>query len=599
MRLKFLVLLASAAISACAAPSAREGGASSAAASAPVSVKIIAFNDFHGNIEPPKQSITVSGSGAEAVRVPAGGAAYFASAVARLKAANPNHLVVSAGDMISASPLASAVFLDEPTVLAMNLIGVDLNAVGNHEFDRGRAELLRMQKGGCEKNTLREPCKLERFPGAKFTYLAANVVTETGDTLFPAYSVRTVGSGRNRVKIGFIGLTLEGTASLVTPSGVEGLRFRDEAETINALVPRLKSEGADAIVVLIHEGLSTKVGYNDKSCEGVDGDLLKILAKLDPAIDLVVSGHTHNAYICDYGRIDPARPFLVTSAGKFGTLLTDIELTVDGAANRVTAKRADNIIVQGEAYTSASGPVPVNPSFPRYERDPAVAALVDRYVAAAAPLASRQVGTMTAPALRAKTPAGEQALGDLVADAHLAATRDPKAGGAQIAFTNGFGVRTDIVPAPGGVVTFGHIFAAQPFGNNLVVKSLTGRQIKAVLEQQFDSGSNTVTSPNMLLPSEGFRFSYDLTRPAGQRIVEVTLNGQPLRDDAVYRVAMNSFISTGGDNFTIFKEGTDPVGGPQDIDALEAYFTSHSPLTPPAMDRIKRLDTPPPAAGED
>jgi 5'-nucleotidase len=597
MRLKFLTLLASAAIAGCAAPSARDGGASTATASAPVSVKIIAFNDFHGNIEPPRQSVTVSGSGPEAVRVPAGGAAYFASAVARLKAENANNLVVSAGDMISASPLASAVFLDEPTVLAMNLIGVDLNAVGNHEFDRGRAELLRMQKGGCEKNTLREPCQLERFTGAKFTYLAANVITENGDTLFPAYSIRTVGTGRNQAKIGFIGLTLEGTATLVTPSGVEGLRFRDEAETINALVPRLKSEGADAIVVLIHEGLSTKVGYNDKSCEGVDGDLLKILAKLDPAIDLVVSGHTHNAYICDYGRIDPTRPILVTSAGRFGTMLTDIDLTVDPAAGRVTAKTADNVIVQGEAYTSGSGPVPINSSFPVYERDPAVAALVDRYVAAAAPLANRKVGTMGGPALRARTPAGEQVLGDLVADAHLAATSDPKSGGAQIAFTNGFGVRTDIVPGPGGTVTFGHIFAAQPFGNNLVVKSFTGRQIKAVLEQQFDSGSNTVTSPNMLLPSKGFRFTYDLTRPAGQRIVEVTLNGQPLRDDAVYRVAMNSFISTGGDNFTVFKDGTDPVGGPQDIDALEAYFATHSPLTPPVADRIKRLDTPaaPPA----
>lgn len=580
------MLAALAALAGCAGPQARGDRA------APIAVKLIAFNDFHGNIEPPRQSVAAPGSGGEIVRVPAGGAAYFASAVARLRAANPNNLVVSAGDMISASPLASAVFLDEPTILAMNMIGVDLNAVGNHEFDRGRAELLRMQKGGCEKNTLRQPCQLERFPGAKFTYLAANVVTENGQPLFPATSVRSFGSGRKRVKIGFIGLTLEGTATLVTPSGVEGLSFRDEAETINALVPRLKAEGADAIVVLIHEGLSTKVGYNDKSCEGVDGDLLAILARLDPSIDLVVSGHTHNAYICDYGRIDPTRPFLVTSAGRFGTLLTDINLGIDPVAGRVVSRTADNVIVQGEGYTSASGPVATSALFPRYERDPAVAALVDRYVAAAAPLANRKVGTMSGPAVREKNEAGEQVLGDIIADAHLAATRSPQAGGAQIAFTNGFGVRTDIVPGDGGAVTFGHIFAAQPFGNNLVVKSFTGRQIKAVLEQQFDSGSNTVTSPNMLLPSAGFRYSYDLSKPAGSRIVEASLNGVPLRDDAIYRVAMNGFIASGGDNFTILREGTDQVGGPQDIDALEAYFAANSPLTLPALDRIRRLDTP-------
>jgi len=586
MNRRLWIAAALVALAGCAGPQARGDRA------APVAVKIIAFNDFHGNIEPPKQAIAAPGEGGATVRVPAGGAAYFASAISRLRAANPNHLVVSAGDMISASPLASAVFLDEPTILAMNLIGVDLNAVGNHEFDRGRAELLRMQKGGCEKNTLRKPCQLERFPGARFTYLAANVATESGETIFPAYAIRSFGSGRGKVKIGFIGLTLEATATLVTPSGVEGLRFRDEAETINALVPRLKAEGADAIVVLIHEGLSTKVGYNDKSCEGVDGDLLAVLARLDPAIDLVVSGHTHNAYICDYGRIDPTRPFLVTSAGKFGTALTDIELSVDPAAGRVTAKRADNVIVQSEAYTSASGPVAISPHYARYERDPAVAALVDRYVAAAAPLANRRIGTMTGPAVREKTPSGEQVLGDLVADAHLAATKSPQAGGAQIAFTNGSGVRTDIVPAAGGIVTFGHIFAAQPFGNNLVVKSYTGRQIKALLEQQFNSGSNSVTDPNMLLPSAGFRFAYDLTKPAGQRIVEASLDGAPLRDDQVYRVAMNSFLATGGDNFTIFREGTDPIGGQQDIDALEAYFAARSPLAPPATDRIRRLDTP-------
>jgi 5'-nucleotidase len=591
MRMRIWAAAAAFALAGCAGPIARE------ASTGPVAVQIIAFNDFHGNIEPPKQAITAPGAApGETVRVPAGGGAHFASAIERLSAANPNHIIVSAGDMISASPLASAVFLDEPTILAMNMIGVDLNAVGNHEFDRGREELLRMQNGGCAKYTVREPCQLDRdFPGARFRFLAANVVTDSGETLFPPYAIRSFGSGRRAVRIGFIGLTLRETGTLVTPAGVAGLTFRDEAETINALVPKLRAEGADAIVVLIHQGLSTKVGYDDKSCGGVDGDLLAILAKLDAAIDLVVSGHTHNAYICDYGRIDPRRPFLVTSAGKFGTLLTDIRLAVDPRRGRVTAKSADNVIVQSEAYVSASGPVALTDLYPRYTPDPAVAALVGRYVAASAPLASRVIGRMSGPAVRDETPSGEQILGDLIADAHLAATRAAATGGAQIAFTNGTGVRAEVVPAADGTVTYGQLFAAQPFGNNLVVKSLTGRQIKALLEQQFASGSNTLEDPNMLLPSGNFRYAFDLSRPAGSRILDARLDGAPLEDARVYRVTMNSFLGTGGDNFTMFREGRDAVGGPLDLDALEAYFAAASgPLVPPTPDRIRRLDPPPP-----
>jgi 5'-nucleotidase len=548
---------------------------------APVEVKVIAFNDFHGNLEPPKQAIDAPRREEGSVRVPAGGAAWFASAIARLRSANPNHVVVSAGDMIGASPLVSAVFLDEPTIHAMNLIGVDLNAVGNHEFDKGSDELLRMQKGGCEKFTARQPCAIEPFPGARFKFLAANVLTGSGSTLFPSSAMRSFGKGRERVRIGFIGLTLRETPTLVTPAGVAGLTFADEAETINALVPKLRSEGADAIVVLIHQGLSTRVGYDDKDCGGVDGDLLPILARLDPAVDVVVSGHTHNAYICDYGRIDPTRPFLVTSAGKYGTLVTDIDLSIDPAAGRVTAKRADNLIVQSEAF----GGIAPSDRFPRYQPDPAIAALVRRYAEKAGPLAGRVVGRMTGPAKREKTASREQVLGDLIADAHLAATRPS---GARLAFTNGSGVRTDIEPA-GGEVTFGQIFAAQPFGNSLVVKSFTGRQIRALLEQQFDSGSNNVASPNMLLPSANVRFAYDLSRPAGQRIAELMIDGTPVADEAVYRVAMNSFLATGGDNFTIFRDGTDPAGGPLDLDALEAWIAKSSPLTPPVPDRIRDL----------
>jgi 5'-nucleotidase len=547
---------------------------------APVEVKIIAFNDFHGNLEPPRSAIDAPRREEGATRVPAGGAAWFASAVARLRSTNSNNALVSAGDMIGASPLVSSIFLDEPTVHVMNLMRVDFNAVGNHEFDRGRQELLRIQRGGCERYTTRRPCAVDVFRGAKFNFLAANVTTENGSTLFPAYGTRAFGTGRGRVRVGFIGLTLKETPTLVTPAGVAGLTFADEVETINALVPKLRAEGIDAIVVLIHQGLSTKVGYNDKGCDGVDGDLLPILARLDPRVDLVVSGHTHNAYICDYGRIDPSRPFLVTSAGRYGTLITDIELTVDPAAKKVTAKRAENLIVQSQAF----GDVELTDRYPSFQPDPYVAAIVARYLDKAGPLANRVVGRMTSGAVRALSPSREMVLGDIIADAHLAATR---ASGAQIAFTNGYGVRADLQPAADGSVTYGQLFAIQPFGNTLVVKSLTGRQVRALLEQQFDSGSNTASSPNMLLPSSNLRYAYDLSRPAGKRILDLTVDGRPIDDGAVYRVAMNNFLATGGDNFTLFKEGTDPVGGPLDLDALEAWIARSSPLTPPVPDRIR------------
>lgn len=560
-----------------AAPAARAG---------PTEVRIIAFNDFHGNLEPPRQSIAANVDGAaEPVRVPAGGAAFLASAIERLRAGNPNSVVVSAGDMIGASPLVSSMFLDEPTIHAMNLIRVDYNAVGNHEFDRGRQELLRMQRGGCEQHGTLRPCQLEPFPGASFRFLSANVLTEGGETLFPGYAVRSFGSGAGEVQIAFIGLTLKEAPSLVTPSGIAGLTFADEAEAVNALVPRLRAEGVDAFVVLIHQGLSTRVGYNDQSCEGVSGDLMPILARLDPEIDLIVSGHTHNAYICDHGRIDPARAFLVTSAGRYGTLVSDIVLSVDPERG-VVGRRADNLIVQSEAYQSASGEVRVSERFPVYARNEAVAALVDRYAAAAAPLAARVVGRLSAPATREQSPAGESALGNLVADAQLAATAAADTGGAQIAFMNGSGVRADIVPGPDGSVTYGQIYSAQPFGNSLVVKSFTGAQVRRLLEQQFASGWNTVARPNMLAPSRGLSYAFDLSKPEGQRILDLRLNGEPVRDDRVYRVAMNSFLASGGDNFTVFTEGTNTLGGAQDLDALERYIAAASPLAPPARDRI-------------
>lgn len=553
---------------------------------APVEVKLIAFNDFHGNLKPPKASVDHPGPGPDAVRVPAGGAAYLASAVAALREGSPNSLVVSAGDMIGASPLVSALFLDEPTIHAMNLIRVDYNAVGNHEFDRGQTELLRMQNGGCEKNTVRQPCAVEPFPGARFGFLAANVVRPDGTTLFPGYAIRSFGKGARQVKVAIIGMTLKDTPTVVTPAGVAGLAFRDEADTVNALIPKLKAQGADAIIVLIHQGVASKLGYDDHSC-AIEGDLTAILDRLDPAVDAVISGHTHNAYVCDYGRIDPARPFLLTSAGSYGRLVTDLDLAIDPVAGRVISKSARNIIVQSEAFSGSRGGTPLTEAVPRYAAEPAVAALVERYAKAAEPIAARPVGRLSGPALREENDAGELVLGNLIADAQLAATKAAADGGAQIAFMNSGGVRADLVPAADGGISFGQLFASQPFANMLVVKSLTGRQLRALLEQQFASGSNSVKDPYILSPSHNVRFAYDLSRPEGQRIVLLTVDGRPVRDETVYRVAMNSFLASGGDNFTLFREGTDPTGGIQDVDALEAYIAAAGSLAPPALGRVE------------
>jgi len=556
-------------------------------ATGPVEVKLIAINDFHGNLEPPKSTIDHPAPGPQAVRVPAGGAAYLTSAIQGLRARNPNNLVVSAGDMIGASPLVSALFLDEPTIHAMNLIRIDYNAVGNHEFDRGQAELLRMQKGGCEKNTVRQPCAVEPFGGARFQFLAANVVRQDGSTLFPGYAIRSFGKGRRQVKVAVIGMTLKDTPTVVTPAGVAGLSFRDEADTVNALVPRLKAEGADAIVVVVHQGVYSKLGYNDRSCGTIEGDLLPVLDRLDPAVDVVVSGHTHHAYVCDYGRINPARPILLTSGASYGRLVTDIDLTIDPVAGRVIAKQARNIVVQSEGFTGSRGETPLTDAVPRYAPEPAVAALIDRYAKAAEPIAARPVGRLAGPALKTANEHGEHVLGNLIADAQLAATKGPANGGARIALMNPGGVRADLVPASDGGISFGQLFAAQPFANMMMVKSLTGRQLRGVLEQQFSSGSNSVQNPYILSPSHNLSFAYDLSKPEGSRIVLLTVDGQPVQDEAVYRVAMNSFLASGGDNFTVFREGTEATGGVQDLDALEAYLAAAGNLTPPALGRVE------------
>jgi 5'-nucleotidase len=571
---------------------AADAGAGAGAVAGNVEVKIIAFNDLHGHLEPPRLSLFVPATNGVGNYVPAGGAAYLASAIQSLKQVNPNHAVVSAGDMIGASPLVSALFLDEPTIEAVNAFGIDFNAVGNHEFDKGSAELLRMQNGGCAKFTQREPCALNKqFSGANFGFLAANTFKADGQTLFPATGIKSFGLGAQQVKVGFIGLTLKNTPHIVTPAGVAGLTFADEARTANALIPQLKAQGADAIVVIIHEGGVTD-GSNDRSCPSLTGDIVPILERLDPTIDVVVSGHTHRSYICDYGKRNPAKPFLLTSSGQYGTLVTDINLTIDPRTHKVISKSASNLIVQGEDFVNNAG-VTIKPSadYPRFAKDHDVDAIITRYANAAASLTNRIVGRLTTSVSRRAVQSGESPLGNLIADAQLAATQSTSNGGAQIALMNPGGIRADLhLPNGGGEITYGQIFSAQPFSNNLVVKSFSGVQLRGLLEQQFRQQSNADDKPRILFPSAGFGYSYNLHRPVGSRISAMQLHGQPIEDKQIYRVAMNSYLANGGDQFSLFNQGTQLYGGETDVDALEAYLRSHSPIKPPATNRIKRID---------
>jgi len=572
---RIAVLAAALVLAGCAGRMPPSAGVAAGSISGPIDVHVIAFNDFHGNLEPPGLSIDVADADGRTVSAPAGGVAYLAAAIADLRAKAPRSIIVAAGDMTGASPIESSLFLDEPTVAAMNLIGVDLNAAGNHEFDRGIAELHRLQDGGCAKTGNGVPCRLDRFAGAGFAYLAGNTITAEGRSAFPATAIREFRDGARVVKVGFIGLTTRATQTYVSPAGIPGIRFADEADTANAQVAGLRAAGADAIVLLIHEGGAVKGGPND--CTALSGAIRPILDRLDTRVDLVVSGHTHRAYICDYAAYDSARPFLLTSAGRYGTLVTDAVLSIDPATHHVVAKRASNIVVQNDGYVGADGRrVTPSDAVPRYAPEPKVGALVARYVAAAAPLASRPVGRLTGPLAKAKEGAGmtETPLGNLIADSQLAATR---ASGAQIALMNPFGIRTSLNPDADGRVTYGDLYAVQPFGNTLMVRDYTGTQLRAVLEQQLDR--------KIVLAAAGLTYAYDRSRPAGSRILNPRVGGLPLNDAATYRVAMNNFLAFGGDGFTTLTAGRDVAGGPSDLDALAAYLTTDRPVAPPAIGR--------------
>ncbi|MFL5358148.1 bifunctional metallophosphatase/5'-nucleotidase [Archangium sp.] len=556
------LLLATTLLAACAHPGPGPGTAT-ARGTTPrqVHARLLAINDFHGNLLPPQGSSgeirTGTNPDGSAQKVKVGGASFLARHLAELRARDPqNTLVVAAGDLIGASPLVSALFHDEPTIEAMNLAGLNLTSVGNHEFDEGTTELRRMQTGGCHPV---DGCQDGTpFEGARFQYLSANVVDAQGHTLFPAYAVRELGG----VKVAFIGMTLEGTPEIVEAAGIQGYQFRDEADTVNALVPELKRQGIRAIVVLIHEGAAQNPAPGPyDGCEGISGAIVDIVHRFDPEVDAVISGHTHQAYNC----VIDGKP--VTSAASYGRVITDLELVLDTSTGDVVGSSAHNVLVTQDV-----------------EGVPDVQALVERYDRLAAPLRDRVLGKVTAPLQQPgarRWPSGESTLGNLIADSQLEATKDA---GAQVAFMNPGGVRADL---DAGDVTYGESFTIQPFGNSLVTLTLTGAQLHSLLEAQWEG--NTV---RILQPSRGFSYTWKASAPVGQKVdpASLRLNGAPVDPAGRYRVTVNNFLAGGGDGFRVLAEGTERRGGPVDLDALEAYLKTHSPLAPPETNRITRTE---------
>ena len=562
-------------------------------AAEPVRLRLIGINDFHGNLESANLNLTLQDpqDASKIVRVPAGGAAALAGMVQTLRAGAPHSLMLSGGDLIGASPLVSTLFKHESTIEVMNKIGLEVNAVGNHEFDAGITELKRIASGGCataEPDSAVTSCGLEPYRGAKFPLISANVLDAQGKTTLAPYIVKRYAG----IPVGIIGAVTHTTPSIVIPSGVAGLRFIDEAEGVNRAAKELKAKGVKAIVAVFHEGgelgTSAKRGdWNDTSCPEKSGPIFEIASRLDPSISVIFSAHTHQGYRC---LVDGRT---IISGTSYGRGISVIDVALDRRTRTIVPAltRSFNLPVVNDATDpavrerfAAASPAPYGDVLRNTKSDPEIAAMVARYSAIVAPKANRTVGTVTGPFMRGAKDIDSTA-GRLIADAQLAATRAPEVGGAQIAFMNWGGIRSDIEckGTPPCTVTFGQVFTMQPFGNSLVTMTLTGAQLKNLLESQH-KGSETT----MLQPSEGLSYTWQADAIVGDHVRDLKLNGEPLVADKPYRVTVNSFMAEGGDGFVTLIKGTDRRGGGQDLDALLDYLKPPAQRAPIVQPRITR-----------
>jgi 5'-nucleotidase len=571
------------------------------APASPVTIKVVAFNDFHGNLQSPGK---LAGSLGQP-QVSVGGADYLAAYVSERVSHNALHVIVSAGDLIGASPLVSAAYHDEATIEVMRLLGLEISSVGNHEFDAGSGELLRKQIGGCLPPPARSCLEDTAFTGATFKYLAANVVVKaSGKTLFPAYEMKSFGG----VRIAFVGAVLKDTLSIVSPSGTAGLDFTDEAAAVNALIPQLRSQQVNSIVLLVHQGAIPTVskvpnGTTLNDCAGILGEpgstaIADLVSRLEDPVDAVISAHTHTAYICRM-KNSVGREIPVTEASAFGRVITDMDITLDPASGRAINVAANNVLVSQPVADAEGSAVHPFLSSPRVA---GIRSLIADYLKAVAPVAQQVVGTIAAALPSTAEPSGEELAADLVADSQLAATASPEAGGAVMSFVNASGVRYPGFNLPNVSyphdVTYQEAFTVRPFGNNLITMALTAQQIKDVLEQQF-AGCKGQTADNLLQISQGLHVEWSSSAAPCQKIVNVTLlasakgavldrivvNGMVPSPSKTYRVSIDSFLSAGKNHFTVFLQGKDMVGGPQDIDALVSYMKAtylspHKPFDP-------------------
>ncbi len=552
---------------------------------------ILAFNDFHGNLDAPTGSSGVVNGN------PAGGVEYLAHWVKKLRAEAKKRsrdvVTVSAGDNIGATPLVSAAFHDEPAVEELNAMGVDLSSVGNHEFDEGVTELKRIQSGGCHPT---DGCADgDGFDGADFPYLAANVTDKkTKLPILAPLTVKRIGG----VPVAYIGMTLQSTPTIVNPAGVATVDFRNEVEVANGYARLLGYFGIKSLVLVIHQGGSQQAAPSvpdPSSCANFAGPITDLVAGLRPEFGVVVSGHTHQWYSCALPNSSGADS-VVTSAGSFGRMVTDIQVTVDTKTRRFVSASARNVVVEngirnadGSWQKDAAGNFVRDPA----KVDPAAKAIADKYRTAVAPIANRVVGAITADITNTTLPNGESKLGDVIADSQLAYTKTNA--GAQIALMNPGGIRTSLIAAnsPGGEapgeITYGECFTVQPFNNLVVTQTFTGAQIKDVLEQQF-AGHNGQLVTRFLQVSTGFTYSYDSTAALGSRISNLALNGTALDPAGTYRVTTNDFLANGGDGFTGLTLGTDKATAPGfDVDALVTYLGAGAPVAPGPGDRITKL----------
>ncbi|PKW08600.1 5'-nucleotidase [Streptomyces sp. 1222.5] len=542
-------------------------------------VQLLSFNDLHGNLEPPSGSsgrVTELQPDGTTKTVDAGGVEYLATHLRTARQGHPYSITAAGGDMVGASPLLSGLFHDEPTVEALNKLKLDVTSVGNHEFDEGARELARLQNGGCHPT---DGCYTDqRFEGADYPYLAANVLDEkTKQPILKPYWVWK----KKDVKIGFIGVTLEGTPDIVSADGVKGLAFKDEVETINKYAKVLQRQGVQSIVALIHEGGFPASGAYNYDCDaagagsGISGPIVDIAKNVTPAVDALVTGHTHNAYVCDIP--DPSgRPRMVTSAASFGRLYTDTTLTYDrrtGDIARTAVKSANRVVTR---------------DVPKAQD---MTDLIARWNTLAAPIGNRPIGWISGDIGNTGT---ESPMGDLIADAQLAHGKelDPRT---SLALMNPGGVRAGLTYAAkgaegDGVVTYAEGFTVQPFANTVNLQDFTGAQLVQVLKEQV-SGPNAA-APKILQPSAGLTYTLDMTKSGADRVVtdSIRLNGAPVDPAATYRVATNSFLAGGGDGFPTLGHGTNDVVGSDDLSALEKYLTANSsagsPIAPPATGRI-------------